>query len=83
MSTAQSNKIEECLERIDHTSALLESQLTELRGLCTVRRGSARCDDLEHLCGHLMGMAIVAAHLAGATDDNIKALVSLILEPDA
>lgn len=34
MSTGRA--IEECLERIDHTRALLESQRIELHGLCMV-----------------------------------------------
>jgi hypothetical protein len=83
--------IEECLERIDHTRALLESQLTELHGLCMIRvdeceaagSDSSPCYDLRGLSGHVMGLAIVAARLTGATDDNIRTLLNLILKCEA
>lgn len=83
--------IEECLERIDHTRALLESQLTELHGLCMVRvdeceaavSDSSHCYDLHGLSGHVMGLAIVASRLNGATDDNIRTLLNLILKREA
>ena len=85
MSTEQ---IEECLERIDHTRALLERQMTELRGLCMARveeceaagGDSSRCYDLHGLSGHMLGMAIVAMRLAGANDDNMRELLHLSLE---
>ena len=80
--------IEECLERLDHTRALLESQLTELHGLCKRRvdeceaagTDSAHCYDLHDLSGHLMGMAVSAVRLDGATDENIRTLLNLILK---
>ena len=73
--------IEECLERIDHTRALLERQLTELHGLCRLHVDECKaigrdcCYDLHGLSGHMLGMAIVALRLDGATDDNIRELV--------
>ena len=86
MSTEQA--IEECLERVDHTRALLESQVTELRRLCIVRvdeRHAAGDDspqryDLRGLGGHVLGMAIVALRLDGATHDDIRMLVDLTLK---
>jgi hypothetical protein len=88
-STAHS--IEECLERIDHTRALLERQLTELHGLCMRRfaeceaagNDTSQCYDLHGLSGHLMGLAIAAIRLDGATDDNIRTLLNLILKREA
>jgi len=88
MSAEPAIEIEECLESIDHTRALLESQLTTLHRLCVIstdeceaRSDAAPCYDLFGLSGHLMGLAIVAARLNGATDDNIRTLVDLILKP--
>ena len=86
MSTEEA--IEECLERVDHTRALLESQVTELRRLCIVRveEREAAGDDspqrynLRGLSGHMLGMAIVALRLDGATEDNIRTLVDMTLK---
>jgi hypothetical protein len=81
---------EECLERIDHTRALLERQLTELHGICVVLvdeceeagRDSSQCYDLRGLSGHMMGMAIAAMRIDGATEDNIMAVVNMTLGRD-
>jgi len=74
--------IEECLERVDHTRALLESQLTALRRLCIARLdgNDSQRYDLHGLSGHVLGMAIVALRLDGANDDDIRMLVDLTLK---
>ena len=88
MNTNTEQAIEECLERVDHTRALLESQVTALRRLCIAHieeRQAAGDDspqryDLRGLGGHVLGMAIVALRIDGAIHDDIKMLVDLTLE---